>query len=130
MRSSGHLIEKASVDGDDVEFLEKILRIFGFLCSGVNVQASHVFTKKPLDMGDDGGHGDLSNSVRGGDASISSGDGGFSSLRDNGSSTLGDNGSSRLVGGGDIFKQIARGGGNGSNFVSCNFWIGYPPSVC
>ena len=78
--------------------------------------------KKPIDMVDDGGDGDCLTGVVDGDIS--------------GEMVAGDvsncdvDSSSKSVVGGGILGEIGRYGGSGSNFVSCNFYIGCPPSVC
>ena len=69
-------------------------------------------------MVDDGYRGDLGNPVGGdpGPRGIHCGDD---------SNSVGGDGSCT-----DFLKQITGGGGNASNFVSCNFYIGFPGSVC
>ena len=90
--------------------------ISGAIFDRINVRASHIFNKKPIDMVDDGGSGDFGASIDGDPSSTESGAG-------DSSNSMGGDGSSS-----NFLKQI--GGGNGSNFVSCNFYIGLPGCVC
>ena len=86
--------------------------------SEIDVRSSHVFNKKAIDMVDDGGAGDIGGSFGGdqGRNGIHGGDVGNS---------VGGSGSTS-----DLLRQIGGCGSKGSNFVSCNFYIGIPPPVC